>query len=134
MSIIATYSSAADLKKAIRKKANEAIQEVSSKGLLAAKARTRGFYTGSPLIYQRTGKLGESPETTGVSGKGSIISTEIYLNQNYDYNTGTWSTPQIFKAAESGNSNLVGSPHFWEYALNDIYFIVREAFRNNGFE
>lgn len=110
------------------------MNDVSKKGLQTAKENVQGFYTGAPVMYQRTGALGESPETTGVSSSGSTISTEILLNDTYSYNTGTWTTPQIMKAAETGSGNLVGSPGFWEKTLEDMPDIVADAFHNNGFE
>ena len=102
---MATYTSASAIKAAIRQKANQAMQEVSRKGLETAQKNNVGFYTGSPKVYQRTGQLGNSPATSGVSGGGSSISTEIYLDDSYSYTTGTWSTNQVLNAAEYGTAN-----------------------------
>lgn len=70
---MATYTSISAIKAAIRKKAQQAIGEISQKGYEAAQNNVDGFYTGTPRYYKRTGKLGDSPRTTGVQGKGSCI-------------------------------------------------------------
>ncbi len=134
MVIIATFTSAADLKKAIRKQAEKAMNDVSKKGLRSAKENVRGFYTGFPVVYQRTGALRDSPNTTGVSVSGSVISTEIFLDDTYAYDTGTWTAPQVIKAAETGSGNLVGSPGFWQRTIDDMPEIIEDAFHENGFE
>lgn len=134
MVIITTFISAADLKKAIRKQAEKAMNDVSKKGLRAAEKNVRGFYTGSPVVYQRTGALRDSPDTTGVSVSGSVISTEIFLDDTYSYHTGTWTVPQIMSVAETGSGNLVGSPGFWRRTLDDMPGIIKESFHENGFE
>ena len=61
---MATYTSISALKAAIKKKAQQAIGEISEKGYEAARNNVEGFYTGTPIYYKRTGKLGNSPRTT----------------------------------------------------------------------
>lgn len=130
---MATYSSVTAIKNAIRKKTRQAMQEVSNKGRESAEKNVNGFYVGEPIIYKRTGKLRESPETNGVSGGGSSVQTEIYLNDDYSYNTGTWSTPQVMDAAEYGTGNLVGQPGFWKNTKAEIPDIIDSAFTGVGF-
>lgn len=128
-----TYTSASAIKAAIRQKANQAMQEVSKKGLETAQKNNVGFYTGSPKVYRRTGQLGNSPATSGVSGGGSSISTEIYLDDSYSYTTGTWSADQVLNAAEYGTANLVGSPGFWAKTVEEMSDIIENAFTSVGF-
>lgn len=130
---MATYTSASAIKAAIRQKANKAMQEVSKKGLERAQKNNAGFYTGSPLVYMRTGQLGNSSATTGVTGEGSSISTEIYLDDSYSYTTGTWSANQVLNAAEYGTANLVGSPGFWAKTVEEMSEIIEAAFTSVGF-
>ena len=120
------------MKAAIRKKAQQAIGEISEKGYEAAQNNVDGFYTGTPVYYKRTGKLGDSPRTTGVQGKGSHISTEIYLDDNYSYSTGTWTTEQVMNAAENGH--LVGMGGFWRRTVDEMPDIIDDAMYNAGFE
>lgn len=131
---MANYTSASALKEAIRKKASAAMNEVSKNGLKSAQENVTGFYTGTPGVYERTDKLKNSPESTGVSGNGSKLSTEIYLDQNYIYETGTWTTHQVMEAAETGNANLIGTPGFWEKTVDEMDNIIDTAFRGNGFK
>lgn len=130
---MATYTSASAIKAAIRQKANKAMQEISKKGLECAQKNNAGFYTGSPVWYYRTGQLGNSPATTGVTGGGSSISTEIYLDDSYSYTTGKWSANQVLNAAEYGTANLVGSPGFWAKTVEEMSEIIEAAFTSVGF-
>lgn len=130
---MATYTSISAVKAAIRKKAQQAIGEISQKGYETAQNNVEGFYTGSPVYYKRTGKLGDSPRTTGVQGKGSHVSTEIYLDDNYSYSTGTWTAEQVMEAAENGYGNLVGTGGFWRKTVDEMPDIINDAMRNAGF-
>lgn len=130
---MATYTSASAIKAAIRQKANQAMQKISNKGLETAQKNNAGFYTGSPKVYERTGQLGSSSSTSGVSGGGSSISTEVYLDDSYSYTTGTWSANQVLNAAEYGTANLVGSPGFWAKTVEEMPDIIEDAFTSVGF-
>lgn len=128
---MATYTSASALKAAIRKKAQKAMTVISQKGLEAARRNTEGFYTGNPVVYNRTGKLDESPRSTGVTGNGNHFSTEIYLDDTYSYETGTWTTQQVMDAAENGY--LVGTGGFWERTKEELPDIIDSAMASQGF-
>ena len=130
---MATYISATALKAAIRQKAQQAMQEVSKKGLECAQKNNAGFYTGSPVWYHRTGQLGNSPAASGVNNNGGSLSTEIQLDDSYSYSTGLWSTNQVFNAAEFGTANLVGSPGFWAKTKDEMPDIIDAAFQGAGF-
>ena len=48
-----------------------AMQEVDAKGKAKAKANAKQFYSqGSPKRYDRTGKYGDAPDSTGAQGGG----------------------------------------------------------------
>lgn len=130
---MATYTSISAVKAAIRKKTQQAIGEISEKGYEVAKNNVDGFYTGTPVYYKRTGKLGDSPRTTGVQGKGSCVSTEIYLDDSYSYETGTWTAEQVMNAAENGYGNIVGTGGFWQRTVEEMPDIIDDAMRNAGF-
>ncbi len=130
-----TYTTASALKEAIRKKAQQAMKKVSDKGLKEAQENNRWFYESPlPQRYTRTGQLGNSPETTGIKSSGSQCGTEIYLDTDFNYGTGTWSTEKIFKAAEQGNANILGNPGFWAKTKENMPDIIKEAFTSEGFK
>ena len=60
-----------------------AMQEVDAKGKVKAKENAEQFYSqGSPKRYDRTGKYGDAPDSTGAQGGGGHVSTEIYMNES----------------------------------------------------
>ena len=134
---MATYTSISAVKAAIKKKTQQAIGEISQKGYETAQNNIDGFYTGTPVYYKRTGKLGDSPRTTGVQGKGSRVSTEIYLDDNYSYETGTWTAEQVMNAAENGYGNLVGTGGFGDAPLKKCQIllmmlcVMQDSVKNN---
>jgi hypothetical protein len=130
-----TYTTASALKEAIRKKVQQAMKKVSDKGLKEAQENNRWFYKSPlPQRYMRTGQLGNSPETTGIKSKGSQCGTEIYLNTDFNYETGTWSTGEVFKAAEQGDANILGNSGFWTKTEENMPDIIKEAFTSEGFK
>ena len=121
------------LKAALQKEMYAATQEATEKSFQDLQTNVQLFYDSTEGRYQRTGQLGNSPATSGVSGGGSSISTEIYLDDSYSYTTGTWSTNQVLNAAEYGTANLVGSPGFWAKTVEEMSDIIENAFTSVGF-
>ena len=65
-------NSTAELEQMIRKQMMNALQVVQSKVEADMFEEVGKFYTqGNPRLYQRTGNLGSSPRTTGISGGGN---------------------------------------------------------------
>lgn len=110
------------------KELSSAMNEANSKSLEGMKQSLSEFYGGgSPREYKRTGMMGNTPETTGVSVGGTSASFEAKLNGGYSYSTGSNpSGDTVLGWAESGSAGIVGTPGFWakseeriEQALND---------------
>ena len=86
------------------------------------------FYAGgTPVMYQRTHALGDTPEVTGISGGGAELSFEAKLNQDGGYSTG--SSPSMAQVLDLANYGIpfptrgggvahpvVGAGGFWERA------------------
>ena len=87
---------------------------------------TEVFYGGgSPIRYVRTGKLGSTPRTTGVTssvgGSGGMASFRAYLDQGGAYTTGKRpSMATVLDLANYGGVKgmrpTVGVKGFWEYS------------------
>lgn len=126
----------------IQQKAREAVAETEAKGLTSAINNVASFYTmGNPTVYQRTGQLGSSARSKGVSGTGNTYETTIYLdvggtsydvpNPAFDYDgTGRFShfsSQEVFEAAENHTSGVKGKPGFWKKTETEIEQAFDEA-------
>lgn len=133
-----TVNNMAELEQMIRHEMQKAMQVVQAKAEADMFEETGNFYTsGNPRLYQRTGNLGSSPRTSGLSGGGNTVSFDAYLEPG-DYTSANarlqsmgfssyFSPLQVLTAAEHGTSHILGRPGFWqrseqkiEQDLNDI--------------
>lgn len=130
---MAVYKSMSSLEAALQKKVKAAMQDINKKVVGKAQDNVAQFYTGEPHFYKRTGKLGKTPDTNGVTGQGNHYSTDVFLNDDYVYNTGTWTATQVINAAETGKGNLIGSSGFWERTLDSIPDIIEASMNGAGF-
>ena len=106
---------------ALQKGMNQASQSI----LEVMQTETDRFYTqGKPKLYERTGKLGDSPKVTPVAISGKEASFDAYIDQSYSYAMPNWdfidrgyasyfSTPDVIEAAENHTSGILGKPGFW---------------------
>jgi hypothetical protein len=119
------------LRKMIQDEMKQAMNEAHSKIEADMKKELSEFYSqGSPKIYVRTGALGQSSRTTGISGGGNTLSFEAYLEPpsytvpNMDFvNRGfpsRYSGKEVLSAAESHSSHILGKGGFWSRILKDI--------------
>lgn len=124
-------TSMAQLKSMLQKEMRQAMDEVHSKVELDMKKELSEFYTqGSPKIYVRTGALGQSSRTTGISGGSDMLSFTAYLEPpsytvpNMAFvNRGfasRYSGDEVLHAAESHSSHILGKGGFWSRILKDI--------------
>lgn len=105
------------------------VTEVESKSFLTSLNELNNSCSDSePKVYKRTGMLKNSPRTTGVIREGNVVWAKIYLDQQYNYNTGTYSTPKVFSEAESGGSGIVLTPGFWKRTEEKIPIYFSKAF------
>lgn len=94
---------------------NDGVREAESKTFLNALDELNSSYSGGvPKVYSRTNKMKNSPKTTGVISSGNKTHASVYLDQSYDYDTGTYYTPKVFSEAESGGSGIKMRPNFWK--------------------
>ena len=109
--------------------ATDAMSEAESKTFLDALSNLSDAYSGGdPEVYQRTYQYKNSPRTTGVDQKCNVIEAKVYLDQNYNYDTGTYSTPRVFTEAESGGSGIKLTPGSWGKTENKIPETMASAF------
>lgn len=128
-------SSMGELENMLRKHLQNAMQVVQAKSEADMYEEVGNFYTvGHPTIYQRTGGLGSSPRTTGLSVGGNSVSFEAYLNQNQGWYgkdnpnpaftsrgyASYFSPLQILNAAEYHFANVRGRPGFWHRSEQKI--------------
>lgn len=123
------FKNMASLVNALQAEMREAMEEVTEKSLKDADNEMQVFDDGgTPDRYDRVYNYENSPDTHGVSGSGNVVDSDIYLNDGYDYNTGTFSTPEVFKAAESGSYGIVGTPGTWARIEEDIQQNIDNSF------
>lgn len=105
------------------------VQESSQKGFEATKEDILSFYTqGDPKWYKRTGKYGNSPSETGVTGGHGDYYFEIYLAPP-EYTTGLYDGQKVMEEAQWNGSGILGRAGTWFEAEKDIYEAVRAAFK-----
>ena len=103
----------AGLWRQIQNEMRDAVSEAESKTFLTANQELTASYAGGEPIppeqggYVRTYQMKNSARTTGVVGGGDSVSATVYLDQGYNYNTVTYSTPHVFSEPESGGSGIV---------------------------
>lgn len=136
---MASYSSMAAIKKAIQKEAKAAMRDAQKKMWKKTRQEIESFYyQGSPTIYERTGTLGNSPQTTSLQDSGDSLEYEIYLDQSVSYEVPNeaftsrgfpsyFTTPEIFEAAESGSFGVKGKSGFWARSEAEFQNILDSA-------
>lgn len=84
-----------------------------------------GYYDiGNPVMYQRTGTLLESPNTTPVSGGGNHFEFKAEMEENIAYHTGTFSGAEVIDATEQGHSGTLGKHGYFAKTEAEIPEIV----------
>lgn len=117
------------LKKALKAKMYEALEETTENSLADAQMNTKAFYAGStPKSYERTYKYGNSPTIDGIEDMGDTLFSAVYLDNGYTYNTGTYSAKQVFEEAEVGGSGILGTPGTWAETEKDVQQNIQESF------
>lgn len=114
------------------KELGKAMNIVSDKTLADMYDETGKFYTkGKPVVYKRTGALGDTPETTSITtssfGNGGMVSFDAYLDTNHQYTSGdnpnmqqvlelaNYGTPWTTASGATAKPTL-GKKGFWERA------------------
>ena len=119
----------AGLWRQIQNEMRNAVSEAESKTFLTANQELTASYAGGePKEYKRTTQMKNSTRTTGVIDSGDSVSAIIYLDQGYNYDTGTYSTPHVFSEAESGGSGIVLTSGFWQRTEQKAQQYAEQAF------
>lgn len=86
---------------------------------------TEYYSVGNPVIYDRTGTLLESPNTTPVTGGGNHFEFKAEMQDSISYHTGTYSGAQVIEATETGAiGHTLGNHRYFEATRNAIPEIV----------
>ena len=128
---MASYTDLNSLINAMRKEMRSAMQSAEQRSHMKALENADEFYSiDSPdRKYVRTGKYGDAPDSTGVTGGGDYLEAEIYMNPaGHGYTTGTFSAQEVWEAAETHTAGVIGMPGRWEQTESDIEQIVNEEF------
>lgn len=85
-----------------------------------------GYYDiGNPVMYQRTGTLLESPNTTPVSGGGDHFEFKAEMQDNISYHIGNFSGSDVIEATETGAfGNTLGNHRYFEATRKAVPEIV----------
>ena len=115
---------------ALRKEMQSAMHNAEQRSHIKALENAEEFYSqGSPKYYKRTGKYGDAPDSTGVTGSGDHLEAEIYMNPSgHGYTTGSFSAQEVWEAAENHTAGVIGMPGRWAQTESDIQQIVNEEF------
>ena len=109
------------VEKDVRSGMNAARDEVEEK----LEDNVLGYYDiGNPVMYQRTGTLLESPNTTPVSGGGNHFEFKAEMQDNISYHTGTYTGAQVIDATEQGHSGTLGKHGYFAKTEAEIPEIV----------
>lgn len=128
------FTSWSALEKAAKRKMQDAMKATVEESYQDAKVNVAAFYTlpGNPTSianpppgYDRTGRLGKSPEREFSLG-GSSASGEIKLNTDYTYKPSGRDTTTIYNYAEQ--DGLLGLGGFWEETKQDVKKNINQEF------
>ena len=123
---MAQFTSWSALEKAAIRKMQDAMKVTVEESFQDAKVNVAAFYAlpGNPTSianpppgYDRTGRLGKSPEREFSFGNSSA-SGEIKLNTDYTYKPSGRDTTTIYNYAEQGGLRGLGG--FWEETKQDV--------------
>jgi len=123
---MATSRNIAELQRDIMKSMQKAVRVTEQKALADMYEETGGFYTGGePVMYERTGALGDTPKTTSPKVNNDSVSFEAYLDQSHGYTTGkNPSMTDVLHLTNDGNYHglrpAVGKTGFWDRAEEKI--------------
>ena len=121
-----------EIKKDLRKKLRNTINEVANRSEEIMHDEIEGFYAGgTPVYYKRTGTLRSAPQITDKYCNSKEAGVTASLDQTISYSTGFFSGAQVIDAAEHGTSGIVGRGGFWARSENRIKDAVDEAVSNN---
>lgn len=128
---MAVYTNIGSLMEALQREMRNAMNATEQRSHMKALENADEFYSmDSPdRKYVRTGKYGDAPDSTGVTGGGDYLEAEIYMNPSWHgYTTGTFSAQEVWEAAETHTAGVIGMPGRWAQTESDIERIINEEF------
>lgn len=150
---MARYSSLAELKAAMMRELNKAMKASAEEMKNKMKEEIQTFYAGgSPAMYVRTGKLGNTPMTTPISSSDTTVSFKAYLNKaggypsiTYTYFDGSTTTSKapsmtdVLNLTNYGTTSssvgklhpALGGPGYWERATGQFQEILDKNIRSS---
>lgn len=125
-----TIKSIEQLNALLKRQMVKAMKEVQKEAYKKTKDDVQDFYSsGSPVVYERTGALGNTPQFTPLRTSGNSASFSIYLDQSHQYSTGRdlVSMPSLLPVAEGGGYGILGKPRFWQKSEADIEEVLNSV-------
>lgn len=114
----------ADISRKMRKKMEQTEREAEA----IMFEEVGGYYGPVPEVYQWTGTLPTTPQTTGVSGGGLSVSTTAKLNTGVSWTTGTYNGEEVISATNEGHSGTLGHHGYWERSVDKIIDAANKYF------
>ena len=103
-----TVKNSAELEKALTQQLKKAMNLGAKKVLGDMYESTGEFYSsGEPVMYERTGALGDTPETTDVTVDGNVFSFKAYFDDAGGYSTGK--NPTMHDVLDLANFGMTSS-------------------------
>lgn len=132
----------ADVQKMLEKALRNAMGVVNTKVLADMYEETGDYYSGgNPVMYQRTGALGDTPKTTALSKTGDGFEFEAFLDESHQYTTGdNPSMTQVLHLANNGSPwttkggrpahATVGKKGFWDRAQDKMEKTLNDTMKS----
>lgn len=121
-----------EIKKDLRKKLKNTINEIADESDKIMREEIDGFYAGgTPIFYKRTDTLRTAPQITDKYCNSNEAGVTASLDQTISYSTGSFSGAQVIDAAEHGKYGIVGRGGFWARSEERIKDAVDDAIAKN---
>lgn len=103
-----TVRNNAELEKALMQKLKSAMQKGADRVLLDMHNELTDYYlTSTPEMYERTGAMGNTPDTTDVAVNGNTVSFKAYYDDSGSYSTGK--KPTMLDVLNLADKGITGS-------------------------
>lgn len=129
--IMTSFNNFAALERQIMKDITSAANRAKDRIEMELLLNVNNYYDGSsPQIYQRTGTLLTSPDSTSVQVNGKSLEFSVYMNDGISYSTGTFSGAQVIEATEKGIAGTIGNHGYFQRTEDKVESILNSEFAN----
>ena len=129
--IMTSFNNFAALERQIMKDITSAANRAKDRIEMELLLNVNNYYDGSsPQIYQRTGTLLTSPDSTSVQVNGKSLEFSVYMNDGISYSTGTFSGTQVIEATEKGTAGTIGNHGYFQRTEDKVESILNSEFAN----